>query len=502
MRRARYDQRVLALVEVRGGARDWAEAEEVFGAHGWPVIEHFPRGEGLTEGALAVDPAVRMYRVEVRLLGAVRRAETGAVWRLSQAAKGARLEMYVRRAERLDRDRELLPVWRVHTTAHRSAPLRRLRRYAMRRGRYDTGAMVLGSPREAIRLSRTGLPDGSVRRTDVAVRPLDGRAGGMVASWREEELERRLSRLVVWLVALVSCAVLGARISTGARYLWWGLAALSLCGVLWTGTGVRRGGSRSRAADLLVTTWAVFVVLAGALGFGDAPSLTRTQALLIPVILAVVCGLWLLARQWTWGEWVAWAVPLVGSLLVSSFVGAGSVLHALYAEGLSLTADDLDVPMVWQVVSAGRLLTYLSLVLLPPALWGMARHFHYVRTGERFNGVLYVLILALCGIGVFALAKGSADTAAQRAVAAARHRVDAPAYFGVEPEWTCVRPAVKAESLPSEGGLLEPAHPYLLMGVAGGNAVLLQPGTGEPLKVPAGKVRLVPAATARVSCRA
>lgn len=33
----RYDQRVRALVEVRGGPDDWDEAQRRFDVHGWPV---------------------------------------------------------------------------------------------------------------------------------------------------------------------------------------------------------------------------------------------------------------------------------------------------------------------------------------------------------------------------------------------------------------------------------------------------------------------------------
>ncbi|MHC8563880.1 hypothetical protein ACW23B_25110 [Streptomyces albidoflavus] len=56
-----------------------------------------------------------------------------------------------------------------------------------------------------------------------------------------------------------------------------------------------------------------------------------------------------------------------------------------------------------------------------------------------------------------------------------------------------MEPAIPVGRLAAEGPPLDPARPYLSFGVAGGNAVLWDAGAGEPVKVPASKVRLVPA---------
>ncbi|MFD7558684.1 hypothetical protein ACFV9E_29600 [Streptomyces sp. NPDC059835] len=84
--------------------------------------------------------------------------------------------------------------------------------------------------------------------------------------------------------------------------------------------------------------------------------------------------------------------------------------------------------------------------------------------------------------------------------AAARQRREAPSYFGVEPEWMCVQPTVRVAELNADGGLLDPAGPYLFFGVADGMALLWSTDTDAPLKEPADEVRLVPAEEPARAC--
>lgn len=60
--RARYDQRALAVVEVRGEQRDWEQEEDEFEQLGWPVITSSMRGEGMTAGVLRRDITSRLAR--------------------------------------------------------------------------------------------------------------------------------------------------------------------------------------------------------------------------------------------------------------------------------------------------------------------------------------------------------------------------------------------------------------------------------------------------------
>lgn len=482
MRRARYDQRVQALIEVRGGERDWQEAERVFEEHGWPVIGHEPDAD---------DPATRrMYSVEVRLYGAASRAAVGAAWRVEQAAKAARVEMYTRRAKLMARDLRSYPAWWVFSTAGRQLPMRRGGRLGVTAGLRDTGVLVVGLPRAALRMARS---DG---RTDVAVRPTSG-------PWRERSVWGRTKALPILL--FMACVTLLALVTwMGSQYpehkRGWDIAFLVVLGVcMWPASAFYRYGNPSHRSAAAITTAGGFLLLGLTLLKQD-DGFVWANILTVPLAMVAIYGLWLLVRQWTWGEWVTWAVPLVVSVAVTSVVGAGSVLHALYAKALGMSADDLDVPGYWQAASALKLLTYLSLMLLAPAVWGIAKHFHCVRSGEQFNGVLYVVLLGVILLGVGKLAWSSASSAAEATAAAAAKGEQPPSYFGVEPEWTCVELAVPPAELPGEGGRIHPYRPYLAFGVAGGDAVLWDARTGKPLKVPAGKVRLVPAKSAGERC--
>ncbi|MER6344029.1 hypothetical protein ACWC10_14220 [Streptomyces sp. NPDC001595] len=526
MTQPRYDQRVRVFVEVRGGPHDWQEAEERFAAHGWPVRAHHPSGEGPLGAALEPDPGSRVYEIEVRLFGIAKGCDRGAADRVRKVARGARLEAYVRRADPLARDRQMYPHWRTVSTLHRLGHQVRSgggseggsggrgegrvqgRRPAWRRhliqrithlGGYDRDGYISGTPRQALRLARAAHEAGP---TTVAVRPLDGRWREPAPYRREEHVERGVLRLVLW--SLLTAAAL--TLTTHATPLGWGIlltvALLGLCGAVRAGWELT--GERKRAQGVLCAVLCPLVFTAVGTGFlsddGQAPP--PEQVLITAVVVTVIAGLWLLVRQWTWGEWVAWAVPLVATVTVSLVVAAGSVLHALYADGLSLAPDDLDVPPIWQVLAAAKLLVMLSFVLIVPAWWGFARHRHhrYATPGDGTNIILNMCLFLAMLVTAGVQAWDSAGTAVDRTIAAAVRGDDPPSYFGVEPEWTCVRPVAPAREIPGEGPQLHPRTPYLSFGVAGETAVLWDPRTGQPVKLPANQVWLSPAASGHTRC--
>ncbi|MEU9178920.1 hypothetical protein AB0C90_19075 [Streptomyces sp. NPDC048550] len=235
---------------------------------------------------------------------------------------------------------------------------------------------------------------------------------------------------------------------------------------------------------------------------GDERGWTPAQMLSVFAVAATAGGIWLLVRQWTWGEWLAWAAPLVFALVASCVVASGSVLHALYADSLDVTPDDLDVPAIWQAASAVKLLGLLSFALFVPALWGIAKHVHapFVSPVERLGVPMYVAtqmaVVVVCGLW----ALDSAGDAVKDLRTAAVRRAELPSYFGVEPEWTCVEPTVPAAKLSTRGGVLSPERPYVSFGEAGGTVVLWDEPAGKALQTPAEQVRLVPAADGSVRC--
>lgn len=520
MQRARYDQRVLALVEVRGEHRDHDQAEQEFEHRGWPVVTSSPRGQGASAGVLSAALASRFYCVEVRLFGARnRRTERAAAWRVQRLAKAARLEMYVRRCDLVDRDREQLTEWQVHTVSHRptlrpapgpmtvSARLRRRwlmvrARYTERRGRHDTGSLVTGTASEARRLSRMAMPEGAPGRTDIDVRALHGRERSSIVQRREEAGTRRVYRLAAWLLAMTFCAVL-AHHHTGFRRWLWGAVAVA-CFAAGLRIGSTMFASGGRALSVLVSCVAAVLFLGAALGWisPDAQVWSPEQMVVLGAVTLTVVGIWLLVRQWTWGEWLAWAAPLAFTAVGSFVVASGSVLHALYADGLGLTPEDLEVPGIWQALSAAKLLGFLSLALFAPAAWGIVKHVHapFARPGEHLSVPLYVLAQTMVIVQVAGLAADSAGRAVDAVKAAAVRREEPPPYFGVEPEWTCVEPTVPIARLNVQGGELRAERPYLSFGVAGGMVSLWNTDTEEPLKLPAGQVRLLPAQDSRSAC--
>jgi hypothetical protein len=518
--RVRYDQRALALVEVRGGQRDWEKAEHEFTQRGWPIVTSFARGEGLSEGVLTPDGDSRLYGVEVHLFGARNnRTERAAAWRVQRLAQTAKIEMYVRRCDLLDRDREQLTEWRAHTVAHRpprrpplraldpAARLRRIwaflrTRVAERRGHHDTGTYVTGTASEARRLARMGMPTGAPPRNDVDVRALQGRERSHIVPRREEDGGRQRNRLIAWLLAMSFCAVVANNHSGFGVWVWGILAVACFAGALRSGARVFLSGGRGLSVFIVCVTALLFV--AGPLGwFGsETDPVTPRQMLVWIAVLFTLRGIWLLVRQWTWGEWLAWAAPLVFTVVVSFVVASGSVLHALYADALGLDPEDLDVPGIWQVMAAGKLLTFLSLALFVPAAWGIAKHAHssFIRPGETMNGPLYaaaqVMVIGL----VTLLAIDSAADAVRAVKTAAEERKTAPPYFGVAPEWTCVQPTIATKQVNVQGAELHPARPYLSFGVSGDDVVLWDTTAAAPFKVPTGQVRLLPAKDPREPC--
>ncbi|MFE8014974.1 hypothetical protein ACFU3O_19825 [Streptomyces antibioticus] len=328
---------------------------------------------------------------------------------------------------------------------------------------------------------------------------MDGRWRETAPYQGEEQVEGRVIRLVLWAFLAAGAVAL----AFAARpFAWWFLIPLALVGAAGAvRTGWHLGGADRRfvGVGVAVLCLVAFAGLGvGVLGEAWSPG----QTLMTAAVCAVLAGLWLLVRQWTWGEWVAWAVPLAVTLAVSAFVAAGSVLHALYADGLGLTPDDLGVPPVWQAVAAVKLLVMLSLVMVVPAWWGFAKHRHhrYATPGDGTNVLLNIALFLAMLLGAGIQAWNSAETAVNRTVAAAERGDDPPSYFGVAPEWTCVRPVVRAGELSGAGPRLRAADPYLLFGVSGETAVLWDPAVGKPLKVPAAQVWLSPAESGKSAC--
>ena len=335
-----------------------------------------------------------MYEIEVRLFGIARGSDLGAAERVRKVARAARLEAYVLLAEHIHRDRETRSQWRViDAPAGADGPLcARHGAGTSPAGRWRVAPTTLVASLPAPHGRRCAWPEAERRR----IRPgwpfdLDGMWKEPVRRSPEEEGERRTVHAVLWALVPAVAVVFAAHAVPASWWFWGILAFAGFAGAARTGWWLFPDGRKTGA--LLVVVVSVFFTagglrLAGSQGWGPAMSSTPPSSW----VWSRGCGF--LVRQWTWGEWVGWVVPLVLTLLVSTFVAAGSVLHALFADELGLSSSDLDVPPLWQFLASLKLVSMLAYVLVVPAWWGVARHRHhsYAAPGDRTNVILHTLV--------------------------------------------------------------------------------------------------------------
>ncbi|MFH8839371.1 hypothetical protein [Streptomyces sp. NPDC017868] len=511
MARVHREQRVWTLVEVRGGPLGWAAAEEVWAGRSWNYHDEGTRGTGLTS-ALGIDPACKVFRVEVRVPGALLRAANEAEWQITRLAKAHVIEMYPRRQAALDRDREVPPRWRVLTTDHRPAqpepePASRREQWALRwrrrvmdwserLGRYDTGEIVSGAKDEARALARMGREPGEEPRTNVDVRPLDGRDGRRTVPRREDDLERRLTWIGVGVVATATAAVLAGGSGGTAFWFWAGCAAAAFSVVVTLGGRLEQSGGET-AGRILAGCVALFAT-ATALGWtppdpslGDG-GMTKRQALLGPLFLFVGVGIYLLVRRWTGRGHMVWVGPAVLAAAFPVLAVLGKMLHWAYRDELGLDADGVEASGLWEAASALKLLTLLSMLLLLPATWAIVRHYHFVRPGGRTSALVFGLAALLLTLEAGLLGLQSPKHAADELKRAAAEGRTPPPYFGIAPEWMCLQPTVPRAELNTKGGILRPERPYIVFGEGQSGVVVWNAAAGDPMTIPEDQVRTVP----------
>ncbi|PHQ52338.1 hypothetical protein BLA24_07730 [Streptomyces cinnamoneus] len=298
------------------------------------------------------------------------------------------------------------------------------------------------------------------------------------------------------LIAIVAGAGIADRWSSGFDS-WWlmGVSAVSavlgMVALTWRGVVVQ-----PRWVGPLVG----LVFGTGVVGMGVALAVTAPSRPMGSRVLflagasyVVLAGIWLLVRQWSWRTAITWLLPVVLPLVLGVFPGIGLVVHTFYLDAFDLRLEDIEIPVVYQVVASLKVIAAMSMWLLAPAFWGYAKHFH-LAIRDRWVGHLMLLFIALCSFvaGPWMLAAEPAGEAGQRAVAAAAAGRAPAAYFGIKPEWVCVAPVGRAAETAVEGGEFQPEHPYLMLGDADGKAVLWDPKERHALKISMSKIKVVP----------
>ncbi|MFJ7158371.1 hypothetical protein ACIQUQ_26005 [Streptomyces sp. NPDC101118] len=509
-----WDQRAVALVELRGTTTDSDLFEEALAARGWPVLE---KRAGPVS---AIVDRLGWYTVELRFPGSSFRAVTGARHRLEELADDLGLALVVEAVDLVARVPEARQRWNgAERTelpdldavsgvreAVRAFPVM-LRALVRLLGVADTGRQVRAAaegPAQA--LAARPLPGVPRAVSGARVRPafLDaGVEGGRRGRREPGRLPwRRLQIPGVGAVALGAGA--GAAIAR-AEYLA-ALVAVLLVGVTVLGWAFIHQVTRRDVAPLraLAVGWASAGGLA-AVSCGLV-LLTRDQrwagralfAVCLGYLIAV--GIYLLVRQS--GPWrvVPWLLPALLPFVPGVLPAVGLSLPAVYLGAFGVELEDVSVPMVDVQLATLRIASAVGMWLLAPAVLGYARHVHLLARGRRLGIAAFTgLAVYTAVLSVQALVEPAAEAAREARAAAEAGRTPAP-YYGVEPEWVCAGTVRPVAQVPVEGGVLDPRRAYLLVGDAGGTAVLWDRHRKAALKVPLAALRLVPAGDPRRTC--
>ncbi|MEV7612884.1 hypothetical protein [Streptomyces sp. NPDC089799] len=518
--RGAWDQRVVAADVLTGTATDRGLLEEGVAAAGWEVLVR----EGPAE-ASATTEGVWQYLVEVRFPGSAYRASTGGRERLETLADELGVDLLVEVVEPVDRDPADPLVWYAYErpdlgTCTTPLPLRervreRLADAAGRRlGAYDTGRQIRAADEvTARRLAGRDLPGARTALPGrLSVRLPEGRRHAPRAVQRDRPVPRRRqygrrSGLLRYPVLLaMACGAFTGLLWDRGMGTWWFVIPLLLLAAMASFWIIR---SAVPAKSVPQTAVAAFLLI-GTIAALSAHSVRAAPDIVTGFLFVVVglgfgylvgAGLWLLARQSSWRRTLPWLLPALVTAVPLLFPGLGLTLPALYLDAFDVDLEDVDVPAVWRLIGAVRVLAVSLIWLVAPALLGYAKHLHYM-VRDRWMGyavvaLVYVLGMLLSAAGLVFAPPAQAGRTAVTDAAAGR----TPSfYYGIKPEWMCATPVTDPVKVPVEGGELDPRKAYVLLGDADGRAVLWDAQEKGALKIPLSSLRLVPAEAPRRPC--
>ncbi|MFD4141012.1 hypothetical protein [Streptomyces sp. NPDC058572] len=511
-RRARFDQRAVALVELRGSRIEYEMFDEALAERGWPVLEK--RGGGASE----VTVRRIWYTIEARFPGSAMNAVRGARERIEVISDELQLDLNVEVVDLVVRDPVDRPDWFVYDRpeAHpHTVQLPRARRWAERwngwraknLGSRDTGRLVTATSTSAAQhLATRPLPGTRPLPRRTAVRRHAGTPHRVPTGLGTR---RKAGRQLIWLLALMVALVwAGARI--GDRWSqglgsWWGFG-LFVCALVPAGVVVLRKGLPElspTAATIAVTAIAAFCVGVGLNAARTASEAGQGSRGITYLIAGYVVfnGIRLLVRQWTWQRTAPWLLPALLPIFFGLVPAAGLGLHTFYLDAFGLDLEDVEVPKAYQIAVSLKLMASMSVWLVALSLLGYMKHFHrYIKDRWMGTTVLVFVTFLLLVIGTLDGGVLPAGRAGEEAVAAAKAGRTPRPYYGVEPQWVCARPIGETAGIPVDGGEFVPSRPYLKVGDASGTVVLWDAGHEQALKLPMGKLRIVPSDKRPSSC--
>ncbi|MFE2295825.1 hypothetical protein [Streptomyces sp. NPDC059452] len=504
--RLKSDQRAIAVVELLGTTTECDDFEQALAERRWPVLQK--------EGgpATAMTARTTRYVLECRFPGSRVNARRGARERIEVVGDELQLDLNVEVTDLVVRDPEARPDWFAYERPAADDPpanpptrrarwRRRVRRWcAERLAPYRTGRHISAPSRSrAEELATRMLPGAVAPSPRVTVRRSIGAADpdpGAVIGRRRRET-REMVKLCHAAAALMIMSSLIARLWPQGLAAWWVLgvvsvAALGLAAHWLTRIMPGQPGAALGTALALGVAMAAFGTMIEASGGSGGPS-GALGLVLVAAGYAVFTGIRLLVRQWTWRVVAPWLLPAVLPLVLGFFPSLGLGLHALYLDAFGLNLEDVEIPRLWQLIATVRLGLAVNLWLIALAGLGYLQHLHWcVRDRWPAYTLLGFFALLLLWTGVWSLGLETAARAGNDAVRAAASRQAVDAYYGIAPQWVCVRPIGPADRVHVDGGEFHPSRPYVKIGDAAGTAVLWDPAEKGALKMPMNKLRIVP----------
>ncbi|MGB9998602.1 hypothetical protein ACPMJQ_29210 [Streptomyces pseudogriseolus] len=512
------EYRTVVLVEVNGLATDCALFETACTELAWEVLERpaHPSGSQMCRV---------QYVVEARMAGAALGARRGVREALDRIAARSNLDVVMLAIQPVRHEFQDRTAWRAHTVPPAAAPWGiprhawpRLRHWLVRGGWWDLERDVTArTAEEALRLARRPLPGAAPLPAGVRVRPLDPSA-------RAESHPRHVRIALLWRIAAVSLVLYvggrllgtGLRVHNvidvpsgllGAMLLIWGagLSALllrdmvRLAGAAGTSRG-RIGVSVQAAALCGLCAWAI----------SDGANSSQDPSVLLLTAGAVAAprGLYLFISRSTWRTWVPWLLPALLPIVIMVLPGIGSMVFLAYLYPFGAEPGDVDIPPYWQLYAALRWSVVVLAFLQAPALYGYLRHLHAPVALRRGTGL--ILAVTVTGVALLIGARYVVLEPLRASTEAYKAALDdhTPAtYYGISPEWVCVRPVegMTPGEVPAQGGEFAPGRTYLKLGDSDGAVVLWWAGAterrsktlslsdDETLKLPLSKIRITPA---------
>ncbi|MCR3727950.1 hypothetical protein FHS35_004824 [Streptomyces umbrinus] len=242
-------------------------------------------------------------------------------------------------------------------------------------------------------------------------------------------------------------------------------------------------------AALLIPT----LVICGA-SYRWSPHLMVEALVTVVAALGLGRGVYLLFRQLAGRQILITVSVALLPVMVPVFAGWGAAVHVFYGAEFGIPPEDMNIAQVWRfLASAWVFATALVLALAFCGVIGYVVHYRLVVTERVTTAVLLLTIFLSYVLAALLLIFDPPSEAGERAKAdIAAGRVPGQ-YLGIHAEPVCLIPVEPIRKIPVAGGRLDPAHVYLSFGIVDGTAALWDPASGQDLRVPAGKVTVLPA---------